>query len=231
MDWLTKETITLTTVILGFIGTRVDKYFTDKKKDADIIAKEKARDLAEAKKQEERDAKQDARELENAKRIEDLQNSISSTSARLAKIEQASKSVETKLDLVAFEKRFVRDFKRSNREVVRKVNTSKDLTDFLNGGVKEIAEVFKAIIDSQFEMTNEEIESEFSEAQTTLSAKFKAKNPEYSVFVSTVEAEIIRFVTYYQDVKVKENGDRMRAFKTLCQRTIVNIITKIAKTG
>ena len=134
------------------------------------------------------------------------------------------------MDLAVFEKDFIRKYKHANKKMIGKnKNLDDNLKAFLKGGVSELSQVFGKIIESKFTISDEEIESEFDDAEINLSAKFKAKNPEYKVFKHAVENEVLNFVKFYQAVKILDNGDRMSKFEKLCETTTSSIISNIVK--
>ena len=226
MDWINKDSVALAGVIFTFLGMLVANIFSYRN---NRIATQKQLEVNKVENEKQIKSSNDMI-IKQIQESDIRQNErLNSVDDRLNGMEMTNNKVMTIMELRVFEKFFIRKFKNTNKKMISKLSIDDSLKTFLKVGVSEIAKVFAVIIESQFVITDEEIEAEFSDAQIGLSSKFKGKNPEYAKFKQTVESEVLNFIKFYQDVKTLENGDRMDKFKELCEVTTSKIIIDIAR--
>ena len=140
---------------------------------------------------------------------------------------QVSKVVNI-VEINDFREQFALSFKKKQRNYIEKLKIENSLKLFLKSGVLELSNLFDFILQNKFSCEIEEFQSEVDNSESILRAKFKNQNI-CEDYAKIINQEITNFIFFMQDIKIMENGNRMSAFKDLCNRTAFKIITEIIK--
>ena len=202
---MTEQTIIqIFSMIGGLVGLYITNHFRSKKSEQNIN-----KNVSAIVKKELSDT-----DIKQSKAIEELQFNVS--------------KITNIVEINDFREQFALSFKKKQRNYIEKLKIENSLKLFLKSGVLELSNLFDFILQNKFSCEIEEFQSEVDNSESILRAKFKNQNI-CEDYAQIINQEITNFIFFMQDVKIMENGNRMAAFKDLCNRTAFKIITEIIK--
>ena len=168
----------------------------------------------------------------------DVKEMLSDTDLRqtesIEKLEERFNVFEKKFDKITniieindFREQFLLSYKKRQRTYIDKQTCTDELKTFLKAGVLEMSNIFDFILQNKFKCEKEEFKSEIQNSENNLKTKFK--DIRCKRYAEIIKFEINNFEFLMEDIKLLENGERMKQFKELCNSLTFKIISEIIK--